>query len=139
VAEWRRRRFETESADHPVRFNTLDQLLAGGECALLLEILGRNGKISISHARSILLNERFPDDWVRTHENGFTLFFKIQAGAAKCGVGYYTPDGVLKKIAGNESDSGSEEDDTDAGSVESTSATRMQAMFGHGGFAQNIQ
>jgi hypothetical protein len=118
LAQWRRRRYEQETAAHAVRFNARDQFLAHGECGLLLELLGRNGEISISHARSILLEERFPADWQPTRENGFTLFFKLQAGAAKCGLGYYTPDGLLKSIVGNEA--GSEEAD---GAVESTAAT----------------
>jgi len=39
------------------------KFLCAGECALLLNVLGRDGKINSKHAKSFLFEERFPEGW----------------------------------------------------------------------------
>ncbi|CEP14311.1 hypothetical protein [Parasitella parasitica] len=39
------------------------QFASSTECSLLLDIIGRDGSISLPHLKSFLLNEAFPEDW----------------------------------------------------------------------------
>jgi len=133
LSRFRRLRYEQETArgDHTVRYNAKDQLLGAGECALLLQILGRDGRISPEYARSILLNERFPADWTPVRENGFLLMSKILAGTAKCSIGYFTPDSILKHFSG--SDDEDSEQDIDGVFSGPLSQSDIETAFGHGG------
>ncbi|KAL9545733.1 hypothetical protein MBANPS3_007005 [Mucor bainieri] len=46
-----------------MHLNFFSQFASSTECSLLLDILGRDGSISVPHLRSFLLNESFPEDW----------------------------------------------------------------------------
>jgi hypothetical protein len=48
-------------------------MASAAECTLLMEVLGRNGKMSTAHLRSFLLEERFPQDWYPAQLNIFVF------------------------------------------------------------------
>ncbi|GAN04552.1 peroxidase [Mucor ambiguus] len=46
-----------------MHLNFFSQFASSTECSLLLDIIGRDGSISLPHLKSFLLNESFPEDW----------------------------------------------------------------------------
>lgn len=48
------------------------QFASSTECSLLLDIIGRDGSITLPHLKSFLLNESFPEDW-HPRETTYTL------------------------------------------------------------------
>ncbi|KAI8047709.1 Chloroperoxidase [Gilbertella persicaria] len=50
--------------DNPwVHLSLFHQFASSTECSLLMDIIGRDGQLAVSHLESILLHERFPSDW----------------------------------------------------------------------------
>jgi len=102
ISEWRRNRYDQEIArGHEPSFGIKDQLLAAGECAFIAEILGRNGKITVDTARSILMDERFPDDWVAPGKN-FNIL-RLNKVMLECAAEYHMPNALLERIGGHQS------------------------------------
>jgi len=58
-----RLRMETEERHRHPDNSIKTKFLCAGECALLLNVLGRDGKISAKDANMFLYRERFPDGW----------------------------------------------------------------------------
>jgi len=101
IAHWRQMRHDKEvSLGHTPDYNLVAQVQGTGECAMLVHILGRDGTIKESVARSILQDEKFPDNWTPTQENGFTLSARLGVAMSQCSLGYYTPTGLLTRLAG---------------------------------------
>ncbi|KAJ3391625.1 hypothetical protein HDU84_005575 [Entophlyctis sp. JEL0112] len=66
VARHRAARFNDSVARNPsLVFGLRQREVAFGETALALQVLGRDGKISVAHAESFFLHERIPHDWVQ--------------------------------------------------------------------------
>ncbi|ORY94891.1 Chloroperoxidase [Syncephalastrum racemosum] len=63
---------ETNRNFHMGLFN---QLGIHADCALLLTVLGQDGRLSVEHARSFLMDERIPADW-KPHYPSATQVFK---------------------------------------------------------------
>ncbi|KAL7312432.1 hypothetical protein PS15m_008192 [Mucor circinelloides] len=55
-----------------MHLNFFSQFASSTECSLLLDIIGRDGTITLPHLKSFLLNESFPEDW-HPRETTFTL------------------------------------------------------------------
>jgi len=101
IAHWRQKRYDQEVAlGHKPDYNFVAQVAGTGECAMMVHILGRDGKMSESTARSILQHEKFPDNWTPTQENDFTLTARLGVAMSQCSLGYYTPTGLLTRMAG---------------------------------------
>lgn len=80
----RRLRELQSKRDNPdVNYNLFYQFVASGsECALLLNVMGRNMSISVDHLDTFFNEERFPDDWTPPEEN-FSLF-RLSKATFKC-------------------------------------------------------
>ncbi|ORE10666.1 Cloroperoxidase [Rhizopus microsporus var. microsporus] len=59
----RLRWLETVRDNDAYFYGLFPQLASGVECSLLMDVIGRNGQLRVDHLESILLHERFPDDW----------------------------------------------------------------------------
>ncbi|KAI7889617.1 Chloroperoxidase [Mucor mucedo] len=46
-----------------IHLSLFHQFASSTECSLLLDIIGRDGAITLPHLTSFLLNQTFPDDW----------------------------------------------------------------------------
>jgi len=111
VAAWRRERYDQENQKYnladahakvvhrKVEYGLQAQFIGAGECMLLLHILGKDGKISVADAESILLNERFPKGWLPPQQELGKL--ELIGGLSKCALEYHTPNGILSWLAGN--------------------------------------
>ncbi|KAF1797984.1 Chloroperoxidase [Mucor lusitanicus] len=55
-----------------MHLNFFSQFASSTECSLLLDIIGRDGSISLPHLKSFLLNESFPEDW-HPRETTYTM------------------------------------------------------------------
>ena len=103
IVHWRQLRVKQEkSLNHPIQFDMRAQFASAGECAMLVHILGRHGKISVDTAKSILLEERFPEEWKPATENGFTLMAKLTGAITECAGGYYLPQGLVTRLGGEQ-------------------------------------
>lgn len=66
-----------------LNFNFFYQFVgSGSECALLLNVLGRNMSISVDHLNTFFNEERFPDDWTPPEET-FSAF-KLAKATFQC-------------------------------------------------------
>ncbi|KAI8874641.1 Cloroperoxidase [Backusella circina FSU 941] len=55
---------ESTRDNRELHLGFFSQFASSTECTLLLNVIGRKGKISVDHLESFLLHERFPEDWV---------------------------------------------------------------------------
>jgi len=101
VAMWRQERELQEEARYAADPETyrqpehaMKQLFIGAaECALLLNVLGRHGEISVDYATTFLDKERFPDDWTPPDSISTAL---LTAEVTRCFGDYKLPTTVLK-------------------------------------------
>jgi len=110
VAQWRRERYDQEvelaklkrtqgGGEHrKVDYGLKVQIVGAGECMLLLEVLGRDGKLNVKDATSILINERFPSHW---RPPKALSSMKLFTSLSKCAVQYYMPNRFLGWLAGS--------------------------------------
>ncbi|RKP04926.1 Chloroperoxidase [Thamnocephalis sphaerospora] len=66
VAQWRcqvRRQEERDGLHPPTKFPLRCRILAAGEVVGLLNVIGRDGRISVADAECFLKQERFPDNF----------------------------------------------------------------------------
>ncbi|CAO3579617.1 unnamed protein product [Absidia cylindrospora] len=55
--------YESVASNPKSHLGLLYQFSSSTECALLMDILGRDGILRADHIESLLLDERFPEDW----------------------------------------------------------------------------
>jgi len=96
IAAHRQHRYTEEIPRHaavgdPFTYSPKQHFLADGECAMLLNILGRHGAIPVGWAESFLLHERFPDNWYALPQDYYSMSALLR-DAARCEAGYYLGD-----------------------------------------------
>jgi len=106
IVKWRLMRLKKEqeryaaalaNKDNTVRKPEWDfhtKLLASSECNNILNILGRDGKISVDDARSFLVQERFPAGWTGTKNN----FISLNEGLLYCYAVLKQPESVVDNM-----------------------------------------
>ncbi|KAF7723306.1 hypothetical protein EC973_002103 [Apophysomyces ossiformis] len=77
--DYRKFRWLESLRDNPqLYYSTFLQLIAGTECVVLQEVLGRGKGMPVDHLQAFFLEERFPDDWYPPTRplSGFDLAWK---------------------------------------------------------------
>ncbi|KAG0169113.1 hypothetical protein DFQ30_003932 [Apophysomyces sp. BC1015] len=79
--------------------STFLQLVAGTECAVSLEVLGRDNSLRVDHLQSFFIEERFPDDWYPREQpfSGTELLWKTM----QCFVGVRRSPATLENTPHN--------------------------------------
>jgi len=109
---WRQERSRQEKDRHVVDFGIKAQILSAGECALALKVIGRDGTMPVSLARSFFKYERFPADWEPPQNIGL---WELNGAIVKCGLEYWVPQSWLECMSGNmdENETSEESEDDD--------------------------
>jgi len=78
-------------------FGLAAQVASAAECALLLNVMGRDGKISVEDAESFLREERFPVDWQVVKDMDAIGFV---GKMTRCMRGFHEPSAMLHRASG---------------------------------------
>jgi len=111
LGAWHNERRRLELARHVPDESFKTKFLCAGECFFLLNILGRDGKISGKDANEFLFHERFPAGW--TPPTGLNIL-KTFAKVGECAASFSlktkwlawlnTPSAFLRAFSGEEPD-----------------------------------
>ncbi|RKP06047.1 hypothetical protein THASP1DRAFT_25555 [Thamnocephalis sphaerospora] len=70
-------------------YGTHAQVQSHAECGLLLELMGRAGRVHVDTLDAFLLHERFPDDWAPPSQQ--LGRFRLGSATARCLIDRYLP------------------------------------------------
>jgi len=87
-----RKRLELEERKHTPASDFRTKFLCAGEAFLLLNVLGRDGQISVKDANTFLFHEKFPEKWTPPQNPGM---IKTLAKVAECATAFALPTSWL--------------------------------------------